>query len=75
MNIIDVHNKLRQSVCSMADVWATVQWVERHFAESIGFWEVNIYKALIYFYPRWKDLSLGEFRARLAWALLTLGKE
>eukprot|EP00965_Chrysotila_dentata_P106182 3506726-Pleurochrysis_carterae.AAC.1 len=59
----------------MADVWATVSWVERHFAKGIGFWEVNVYKALILFYPRWKDLSHGDFGARLAWTLLTLGKE
>ncbi|KAL1519451.1 hypothetical protein AB1Y20_022973 [Prymnesium parvum] len=52
MNIVDVHNKLRQGVVSMADIWHTVNWSERHFAEGLGFWEVNIYKALTYFYSR-----------------------
>ena len=36
MNIVDVHNKLRQGVVSMADVWHTTSWVERHFAEEPG---------------------------------------
>ena len=40
-NIVDVHNHLRQGVVSMADVWLTKQWPERHFAEGLGFWEVN----------------------------------
>uniref|UniRef100_A0A7S0Q7T1 PiggyBac transposable element-derived protein domain-containing protein n=1 Tax=Coccolithus braarudii TaxID=221442 RepID=A0A7S0Q7T1_9EUKA len=75
MNVVDVHNKLRQGVVSMADVWHTRSWAERHFAEGLGMWEVNVYKALVYFYPAWKSLAHGEFRARLAWALLTLGKE
>lgn len=74
MNIVDLHNKLRQGVVSMADIWQTKSWVDRHFAEGLGLWEVNVYKALIYFYPKWKFLSHGEFRARLAWALMTLGK-
>lgn len=74
MNVVDVSNKLRQGVVSMADVWKTKEWTDRHFAEGLGFWEVNVYKALIYFYPRYNSLSHGEFRARLAWALLTLGK-
>lgn len=75
MNIVDVMNKLRQGVVSMADVWHTTQWSDRHFAEGLGFWEVNVFKTLVYFYPRWKDLAHGEFRARLAWALLTLGTQ
>lgn len=75
MNIVDLHNKLRQGVVSMADVWHTLTWAERHFAEGIGLWEVNVYKALVYFYPQWQNLSHGEFRARLAWALLTLDKQ
>ena len=74
MNIVDVHNKLRQGVVSMADVWGTTAWPERHFAEGLGFWEVNVFKCLIYFYQAWKNLSHGEFRMRLAWACMTLGK-
>lgn len=75
MNVVDLHNKLRQGVVSMADVWQTKSWHERHFAEGIGLWEVNVYKTLVYFYPKWHSLSHGEFRARLAWAMLTLGKK
>ena len=74
MNIVDVHNKLRQGVVSMADVWQTTDWVKRHFAEGLGFWEVNVYKAIIYFYPQYREMTHGEFRARLAWAFMTLGK-
>ena len=74
MNVVDLFNKLRQGVVSMADVWSTTRWDHRHFAEGIGFWEVNVYKALIYFCPVWKSLSHGEFRIRLAWTFLTLGK-
>eukprot|EP00966_Prymnesium_polylepis_P275779 6372042-Prymnesium_polylepis.1 len=59
MNVVDIHNKLRQSVVSMADVWKTTSWNERHFAEGIGFWEVNVYKALVYFYFQWKTLAHG----------------
>eukprot|EP00965_Chrysotila_dentata_P080847 2668610-Pleurochrysis_carterae.AAC.1 len=58
----------------MADVWGTRSWAERHFAEGLGFWEVNVFKALVYFYPQWKLLPHDAFRARLAWALMTLGK-
>lgn len=75
MNVVDVHNKLRQGVVSMADVWRTKSWAERHFAEGLGMWEVNVYKALVHFCPQWKKLSHGEFRSRLAWAMMTLGKE
>ena len=75
MNVVDVHNKLRQGVVSMADVWATTSWVERHFAEGLGFWEVNVFKCLIYFYSStWGHIAHGDFRARLAWACMTLGK-
>lgn len=74
MNVVDLHNKLRQGVVSMADVWSTKSWTERHFAEGLGMWEVNVYKTLLYFCPKWKNLSHGEFRARLAWTMLTLGK-
>ena len=70
-----MHNKLRQGVASMADIWQTTQWDERHFAEGLGFWEVNVFKALIYFYVTWNSLTYGNFRARLAWAMMTLGKE
>eukprot|EP00965_Chrysotila_dentata_P102411 3380900-Pleurochrysis_carterae.AAC.1 len=58
----------------MADVWSTHSWAERHFSEGIGFWEVNVYKTLTYFYPKEKGLMHGEFRARLAWTLMTLGR-
>ena len=51
MNIVDLHNKLRQGVVAMADVWFTISWAERHFAEGIGLWEVNVFKALVYFFP------------------------
>lgn len=74
MNIVDIHDKLRQGVVAMADVWGTTDWAKRHFAEGLGFWEVNVFKALVYFYPQYRHISHGEFRARLAWALMTLGK-
>ena len=73
MNIVDLHNKLRQGVVSMADAWETTDWAARHFAEGLGFWEVNVFKALIYFFPS-RRTSHGDFRARLAWAFLKLGK-
>ena len=50
-HIVDVHNHLRQGLVSMADVWGTNHWADRHFAEGLGFWEVNVYKALQYFHP------------------------
>ena len=75
MNIVDLHNKLRQGVVSMADVWHTIAWHERHFAEGLGLWEVNVYKALVYFIGGFELLAHGDFRARLAWAFMTLGKE
>eukprot|EP00966_Prymnesium_polylepis_P036668 850868-Prymnesium_polylepis.1 len=74
MNIVDIHNKLRQGVCSMADVWGTVSWEKRHFAEGLGFWEVNVFKALVYFYEPLRATSHGDFRKRIAWAFMTLGK-
>ena len=75
MNSVDIHNKLRQGVVSMADVWQTTSWVERHFAEGLGMWEVNVYKALQYFQPnKWSGISHSEFRSRLAFSLMTLGK-
>lgn len=72
MNLVDLHNKLRQGVTSMADAWHTQSWVERHFAELLGFVEVNIFKTLSYFEK--EKYSHNEFRARLAWSLMTLGK-
>lgn len=74
MNAVDLHNKLRQGVCAMADVWKTKDWVQRHFAELLGFLEVNIYLSLKHFIPTYKEVSHSEFRKQLAWALLTLGK-
>ena len=75
MNHVDLHNKLRQGVVSMADIWQTTSWVERHFAEGIGLWEVNVYKALLFFQAKkWQGINHSEFRARLAFALMTLGK-
>ena len=63
----------------MADVWLTVSRAERHFAEGLGLWEVNVYKAILYFQAhKWKKsgrtLSHSEFRSRLAHALMTLGQ-
>lgn len=74
MNIVDLHNKFRQGVVSMAEVWGTFRWDHRHFAEGLGFWEVNVFKALIFFFPKWKMLPHGNFRKRLAWEMMTLGK-
>uniref|UniRef100_A0A7S3AX02 PiggyBac transposable element-derived protein domain-containing protein n=1 Tax=Haptolina ericina TaxID=156174 RepID=A0A7S3AX02_9EUKA len=76
MNVVDIHNKLRQGVVSMADVWATTAWDKRHFAEGLGFWEVNVYKAFCYFVQTGTKVKMGhgEFRQRLAWAFMTLGK-
>ena len=75
MMVVDVHNHYyRQGNNSMADVWDTKNWTHRHFAEGIGFWVVNVYRALVYFYPQHKDLGYTDFRFKLAWAFLTLGK-
>eukprot|EP00965_Chrysotila_dentata_P005417 177948-Pleurochrysis_carterae.AAC.1 len=73
MNPVDLHNKLRQGVCAMADIWSTHSWPECHFAEMLGFTEVNIFKALKYFNPARADLTHGDLRCRLAYALVTLG--
>lgn len=76
MNGIDIHNKLRQGVVAMADVWRTRAWPERHFAEMLGFLEVNVYNTLTYFLPdTYKNITHTEFRKQLSWALLTLGQE
>jgi len=76
MNIVDLHNKLRQGVVSMADVWHTTSWDKRHFAEGLGFWEVNVFKAFTFWCQTRspKKMPHADFRARLAWAFLTLGK-
>ena len=63
----------------MADVWDTKSWEDRHFAEGLGFWEVNVYLALIYWHPEYNGtqgtkLTHIHFRILLAHALLTLGK-
>ena len=71
-HIVDDHNELRQGECAMADVWLTKDWSHRHFAEGLGIWEVNVYKALVHFQGcTWNH---NEYRKRLAHALLTLGK-
>jgi len=76
MNLIDLHNKLRQGETSMADAWHTHYWENRHFAEMLGIIEVNIYLSLKYFKKGlWCEMSHNEFRRRLAHAFLTLGKE
>lgn len=76
MNLVDLHNKLRQGERSMADTWKTHSWVNRHFAELLGFVEVNIFKCLSFFCKgKWSEMSHNEFRRRLAWSLLTLGNE
>ena len=66
---------LRQGEGAMADVWKTKSWVNRHFSEMLGFTEVNIYKTLTYFLnDKWGKTSHNDFRRRLAFAFLTLGK-
>lgn len=57
MMLVDVHNHYRQGEVSISDVWQTTSWVMRHFAEGLGFWEVNTYRALTYFYPQQADMS------------------
>jgi hypothetical protein len=59
----------------MADAWATKDWADRHFAEGLGFWEVNVYKAIYMWHPEHKNkLSHTTFRKMLAFTLITLGK-
>eukprot|EP00965_Chrysotila_dentata_P240131 6203527-Pleurochrysis_carterae.AAC.2 len=65
-NIVDIHNKLRQGSVSMVDTWATSKWWERHFAEGLGSWELNVFKALKHFYPAADGIGHNEFRERLA---------
>ena len=43
----------------MADVWETTSWADRDFAESLGLWEVNVYKALTRWNPEWKVSGRG----------------
>ena len=69
---IDDHNELRQGEVSFADAWETNDWAERHFAEGLGFWEVNVFKAAVTF--QGVTYNHNEFRKRLAHAFLTLGK-
>ena len=71
-HVVDDHNELRQGEACMADAWQTKDWAERHFAEGIGLWEVNVYKAAVYF--QGLRINHNEFRKRLAHAFLTLGK-
>jgi hypothetical protein len=76
MNLVDLHNKLRQGQVSMAEVWRTNSWPMRHFGELLGFTEVNIFKCLHYFRKEtWGKMNHNDFRRRLAWAFLTLGQE
>ena len=73
--VVDGHNLLRQGLVSMADAWPTIDWADRHFAEGLGFWEVNVYKALLMWHPVYKSgLGHTKFRKMLAHTLLTLGK-
>ena len=55
----------------MADVWKTTRWENRHFAESLGLWEVNIFKALVRWLPQYSNLKHPRYRRLLAHALLT----
>lgn len=71
-HVVDDHNQLRQGEVAFADVWLTQDWAERHFAEGLGLWEVNVFKASAYFQK--KTWNHNEFRKQLAHAFLTLGK-
>ena len=73
-NKVDVHNHLRQGLVSMADVWATKDWAHRHFAEGLGFWEVNVFMAITRWHLDYANMGHGKFRIRLAHAFMTLGK-
>ena len=59
---------------TMADIWETVSWPDRHFAESLGFWEANVFKALIRWQADYKDLKHPRYRRLLAHAMLTRGQ-
>ena len=72
MNLVDIHNKLRQGEGSMAEVWKTHDWIQRHFGELLGLVEVNIYKSLVYFIKgKFHKMNHNEFRRRLAHSFLT----
>ena len=73
-HLVDDHNQLRSGTVTFADVWETVKWPDRHFAESLGFWEVNVFKALVHFHPEYKELKHPRFRRLLAHAMLTGGE-
>ena len=48
----------------------------RPLTEALGFIEVNVYKSLVYFVKgQWANTSHNEFRRRLAFVFMTLGKE
>lgn len=73
--VVDVHNHLRQGVVSFAEAWPTKEWSTRHFAEGLGFWEVNVYKAVgKWGHDDYQRIGHVTFRKRLAHAFLTLGK-
>eukprot|EP00966_Prymnesium_polylepis_P282143 6519500-Prymnesium_polylepis.1 len=73
-HLVDDHNQLRQGTVTMADVWETTSWEDRQFAESLGLWEVNVFKALVRWQPDYKDLKHPRFRRLLAHAMLTGGQ-
>ena len=58
---------------SAVDVWETTAWEDRDFAESLGLWEVNVFKALFRWQPEWKSLEHPRFRRLLSPAMLTGG--
>ena len=72
-HLVDDHNQLRSGTVTMADVWETVSWADRDFAESLGIWEVNVFKALLRWNSEWKGLKHPRFRRLLAHAMLTGG--
>eukprot|EP00965_Chrysotila_dentata_P045788 1521860-Pleurochrysis_carterae.AAC.2 len=68
MNIVTVHNKLRQGVCSMTMTCGrrSSGYSAISLKQSIVFWEVDVFEALVHFYPsRWDKLGHREFRDRL----------
>ena len=73
-HLVDDHNQLRSGTVTMADVWETTYWPDRHFAESLGFWEVNVFKALVRWQSDYKDLKHPRFRRLLSHALLSGGE-
>jgi len=72
-HLVDDHNQLRSGTVTMADVWETTAWAHRDFAESLGLWEVNVFKALVRWNPEWKGLKHPRFRRLLSHAMLTGG--